>query len=214
MPLSRHDALPVVDRVKLAVEIYTAPIQLQVFFKIFDADFVKDSLVEFIIHILRFRSGLRNVKIQPRDEFQTIRRTSEFFQTPLDVRHQTNAFFLGVHVDEVAVRYLRSEVTAVFRLPGREQDWVALRRTRHIQWPFDRQIFALVVEDMNASGIEILTRLLILENRVIGQAVPKALANFNEQIGRASCRERVCKYVSITVVAGSINKKIQKNKQM
>src|SRR3546814_5605747 len=94
------------------------------------------------------------------DEFQTIRRTSEFFQTPLDVRHQTNAFFLGVHVDEVAVRYLRSEVTAVFRLPGREQDWVALRRTRHIQWPFDRQIFALVVEDMNASGIEILTRLL------------------------------------------------------
>src|SRR3546814_19463827 len=113
MPLSRHDALPVVDRVKLAVEIYTAPIQLQVFFKIFDADFVKDSLVEFIIHILRFRSGLRNVKIQPRDEFQTIRRTSEFFQTPLDVRHQTNAFFLGVHVDEVAVRYLRSEVTAV-----------------------------------------------------------------------------------------------------
>src|SRR3546814_14768784 len=113
------------------------------------------------------------------DEFQTIRRTSEFFQTPLDVRHQTNAFFLGVHVDEVAVRYLRSEVTAVFRLPGREQDWVALRRTRHIQWPFDRQIFALVVEDMNASGIEILTRLLILEN----------------QIGRASCRERVCPYV-------------------
>src|SRR3546814_11903355 len=107
MPLSRHDALPVVDRVKLAVEIYTAPIQLQVFFKIFDADFVKDSLVEFIIHILRFRSGLRNVKIQPRDEFQTIRRTSEFFQTPFDVRHQTKAFFLGFLLDEVAVQYFR-----------------------------------------------------------------------------------------------------------
>src|SRR3546814_5180032 len=72
---------------------------------------------------------------------------------------------------------------SVFRLPGREQDWVALRRTRHIQWPFDRQIFALVVEDMNASGIEILTRLLILENRVIGPAVPKALANFHELHG-------------------------------
>src|SRR3546814_87555 len=163
--------------------MYTAQIHLQVFFKSFDADFGKDSLVEFIIHILRFRSGLRNVKIQPRDEFQTIRRTSDFFQTPLDVRHQTNAFFLGVHVDEVAVRYLRSEVTAVFRRHGREQTWVALRRTRHIQWPFERQIFALVVEDMNASGIEILTRLLILENRVIGPAVPKALANFHELHG-------------------------------
>src|SRR3546814_9896143 len=36
---------------------------------------------------------------------------------------------------------------------------------------------------MNASGIEILTRLLILENRVIGPAVPKALANFHELHG-------------------------------
>src|SRR3546814_11966791 len=27
-----------------------------------------------------------------------------------------------------------------------------------------------------------------------------------DQIGRASCRERVCKYVSISVVAGSFNK--------
>src|SRR3546814_9566983 len=72
------------DRWQRPVEIYTAQIHLQVFFKSFDADFGQDSLVEFIIHILRFRSGLRNVKIHPRDEFQTIRRTSEFFQTTLD----------------------------------------------------------------------------------------------------------------------------------
>src|SRR3546814_18240550 len=32
------------------------------------------------------------------------------------------------------------------------------------------------------------------------------------QIGRASCRERVCQYVSISVVAGSLKKKKTKHK--
>src|SRR3546814_14440015 len=31
-----------------------------------------------------------------------------------------------------------------------------------------------------------------------------------QQIGRASCRERVCQYVSISVVAGSLKKKTKK----
>src|SRR3546814_13496199 len=40
--------------------------------------------------------------------------------------------------------------------------------------------------------------------------VASALAVFTVQIGRAACLERVCQYVHISVVAGSLNKKIKK----
>src|SRR3546814_20482721 len=38
----------------------------------------------------------------------------------------------------------------------------------------------------------------------------EAVADDETQIGRASCRERVCQYVSISVVGGSLKKKINK----
>src|SRR3546814_17639645 len=40
----------------------------------------------------------------------------------------------------------------------------------------------------------------------IHQSIASQIAS-GQQIGRASCRERVCKYVSISVVAVSLNKK-------
>src|SRR3546814_20338975 len=39
--------------------------------------------------------------------------------------------------------------------------------------------------------------------------VPEAWVRAVMQMGRASCRERVCQYVSITVVGGSLRKKTQ-----
>src|SRR3546814_12280781 len=51
--------------------------------------------------------------------------------------------------------------------------------------------------------------------RAVGHPVqlfePGAIAEVEPEIGRASCRERVCQYVSISVVAVSLKK--QKNKQ-
>src|SRR3546814_18023116 len=39
-----------------------------------------------------------------------------------------------------------------------------------------------------------------------------AATHGQQEIGRASRRERVCQYVSISVVAGTLNKKHQRNK--
>src|SRR3546814_11384883 len=54
----------------------------------------------------------------------------------------------------------------------------------------------------------VLTRRLREEER---ERLP--LARGIAQIGRASCRERVCQYVEISVVAGSLTKKINKHIQ-
>src|SRR3546814_19703189 len=43
--------------------------------------------------------------------------------------------------------------------------------------------------------------------------VPRQHAAPFEQIGRASCRDRVCQYVSISVVAGSLKKKHRNTKK-
>src|SRR3546814_16596531 len=40
--------------------------------------------------------------------------------------------------------------------------------------------------------------------------IPTMIDRIKIQIGRASCRERVCQYVSISVVAGSLKKKNNK----
>src|SRR3546814_11788662 len=42
---------------------------------------------------------------------------------------------------------------------------------------------------------------------IIGKG--RGLARIDEQIGRASCRERVCQYVEISVVAVALKKKIR-----
>src|SRR3546814_14392036 len=50
-------------------------------------------------------------------------------------------------------------------------------------------------------------------NRLRPQLAKVQGANLSMQIGRASCRERVCQYGSIEVVAGSIKKKKQDTKK-
>src|SRR3546814_12755654 len=45
--------------------------------------------------------------------------------------------------------------------------------------------------------------------RIIGAQVHRLLELIARKIGRASCRERVCQYVSISVVAVSLKKKRQ-----
>src|SRR3546814_16421702 len=42
-------------------------------------------------------------------------------------------------------------------------------------------------------------------------SAPTACTRMSGQIGRASCRERVCKYVYISVGGGTLQKKIDKN---
>src|SRR3546814_13024962 len=44
---------------------------------------------------------------------------------------------------------------------------------------------------------------------VQGFSVGEAVSVIPRKIGRASCRERVCQYVLISVVAGSLKKKLQ-----
>src|SRR3546814_15415322 len=53
-------------------------------------------------------------------------------------------------------------------------------------------------------------RLVILEPG--GKIDEPGVGDVGGQIGRASCRERVCQYVSISVVAVSLKKKIKHNK--
>src|SRR3546814_11795480 len=54
-----------------------------------------------------------------------------------------------------------------------------------------------------------LGRLVLRQLREGGFAGPVGLVNpnYREKIGRASCRERVCQYVMIAVVGGSLKKK-------
>src|SRR3546814_20347769 len=54
-----------------------------------------------------------------------------------------------------------------------------------------------------------------LEWGVVNYVVPRAELDAKPdwlQLGRASCRERVCQYVEISVVAGSLKKKKSKHK--
>src|SRR3546814_12502574 len=58
------------------------------------------------------------------------------------------------------------------------------------------------------------TRLLHVRDRAAATVGEAGFGDFlvgNGEIGRASCRERVCQYVSILVVAGSLKKKINKH---
>src|SRR3546814_19436970 len=43
--------------------------------------------------------------------------------------------------------------------------------------------------------------------KIVHDELKKLMVDHNAQIGRASCRERVCQYVSIAVVAVSLKKK-------
>src|SRR3546814_19407747 len=55
------------------------------------------------------------------------------------------------------------------------------------------------------------SRLLKLRGRAMQAAVPVGEGAMAAQLGRASCRESVCQYVSISVVAVSLKKKKTKN---
>src|SRR3546814_11918271 len=46
-----------------------------------------------------------------------------------------------------------------------------------------------------------------IEKQRFEARVPVAAIDANSEIGRASCRERVCQYVELSVVAGSLKKK-------
>src|SRR3546814_15071389 len=76
-------------------------------------------------------------------------------------------------------------------VPGKE---LALR--------FDHQLELLVVEPHIEQSIRGIARADAL--------LSGALTHGSAQIGRASCRERVCQYVSISVVAVSLKKKTKK----
>src|SRR3546814_8919425 len=62
-------------------------------------------------------------------------------------------------------------------------------------------MIALVEEHPGGDFIEALSQI-----GFIGRRTLEAMADIEDEIGRASCRERVCQYVSISVVAVSLNK--------
>src|SRR3546814_11064218 len=55
------------------------------------------------------------------------------------------------------------------------------------------------------------SELLRCQERVIKAAGPVESNKVEEQIGRASCRERVCQYVYISVLAGPVKKQADYN---
>src|SRR3546814_19583557 len=75
----------------------------------------------------------------------------------------------------------------------------------------DASRFCLV--DLAADGIAIL-RPARDKLAIEIQLVFIRIAAIEREIGRASCRERVCQYVSISVVAVSLKKKNSKNKKI
>src|SRR3546814_13141683 len=67
-----------------------------------------------------------------------------------------------------------------------------------LELPSNEAVRSAVAAGAGISGLSsLVVEAMIDAGRLV--ALPK--------IGRASCRERVCQYVSITVVAGSFNKK-------
>src|SRR3546814_13275389 len=85
-------------------------------------------------------------------------------------------------------------------------------RTMFRAEPFHRLLDGCVVREIDADQRKIgLAAFLIKANDRIGigerrRQRPAEVAGRSGKIGRASCRERVCQYVSISVVAGSYKK--------
>src|SRR3546814_18768678 len=72
-----------------------------------------------------------------------------------------------------------------------------------------------IVEILKADGVDIARRTVAKyrEAMRIPSSVQRRRDKGISQIGRESCRERVCQYVSISVVAVSLKKKRIKNKR-
>src|SRR3546814_9061043 len=86
--------------------------------------------------------------------------------------------------------------------------------------PMDGSTYAVRLRDLEARVDELKeqirrshTRLSLLSDTILSGGVGGARAEIVFKIGRAACRESVCQYVSISVVAASLKKKIRINRQ-
>src|SRR3546814_12811193 len=100
---------------------------------------------------------------------------------------------LGDAVRAVAVDGDRAAIEIVLGYPA--AGW-------HASLAEQARAAALTVAGIAQATVEV-------SSRIAAHRVQKELTPMPEEIGRASCRARLCQYVEISVVPGSLNKKHQ-----
>src|SRR6516165_1740123 len=123
-------------------------------------------------------------------------RTPVFGHSALEIPAEGLAHLHRVHGGEDALRNPCRQLLAGLGGSGLKQYRVALRRTRHVEWPSHREIFAFVVEEVDLVGTEIATRSPVPNERIIVPTVPQSAHHFREL-------ERTVVALAVLVVLGT-----------